>query len=373
MRSDPLPARRIVVKLGSALLIRPDGTGVDQAFLTDIAAGIQWLRQQGREVVVVSSGAIALGVNSLKLASKPKALSQRQALAAIGQSLLMRAWRDCLGALDIVTAQVLLTHDDLGHRKRFLNARHTVRAILDYAAVPIINENDTVATEEIKLGDNDNLSAQICSLVSADLLIILSTFDGLFTADPAVDPHSKRIPLVATIDESIAKLVGTSITQAGTGGMATKLQAVRAATRHGTAAVIAQGRQSQVLQRLVEGHDIGTYFSPQEGRVRGKRHWLAFTLKPAGSLTVDFGAKIALVEHGRSLLPGGVTAAAGEFDVGDAVRILDLDGNEIARGLVSYTADEIRRIAGQRSDRIESLLGYQHGDEVVHRDDLVLL
>ncbi|MDB4956476.1 MAG: Glutamate 5-kinase [Myxococcales bacterium] len=356
--------RRIVIKIGSRLLAeapasRP-ATIADQVFE---------LRRRGLEVVIVSSGAIALGMRRLKLAQRPTEMPALQAAAAVGQSQLMQHWEHAFGAHEIEIGQVLLTHDDLADRGRFLSARLTLRALLDHGCVPIINENDTVATEEIKFGDNDQLAALVCNLVSADLLVMLTDVEGVR------DASGVRMPIVRDIEREAAPVAGKSTTGGvGSGGMASKVGSARIVTRTGMPAVVASGRESDVIVRVLAGEDVGTLFVPATGgQLSSRKHWIAFGSKPGGRLTVDEGAMRALRESGRSLLPAGILAVEGDFALGDTVSIVGRDGTEIARGLVAYTADDLRKIQGLQSAGIEARLGYKGIDEAIHRDDLVIL
>jgi glutamate 5-kinase len=330
-------------------------------------------------VVVVSSGAIAMGVKALRLPHRPGDLPGLQAAAAVGQSRLMQHWQHAFAPHDLLIGQVLLTHDDLGDRRRFLSARLTLRALLDQGVVPIINENDTVAVEEIKFGDNDQLAALVSSLVSADALIILTDVDGVW------DEHGQRIPVVRDVEREAAPVAGASTGDGvGSGGMASKVQSAKMVTRLGIPAVVAPGRDPRVLLDVLAGVDRGTVFLPARGSgqagagsgartVTRRKHWIAYGAKPAGRLVIDDGARRALVEAGKSLLPKGIAAVEGEFDAGETVSIIGPDGSELARGLAAYDAGALRRIRGLHSSDIEATLGYRSLDEAIHRDDLVLL
>jgi glutamate 5-kinase len=366
-------ARRIVVKVGSAVLCSGPTQGVDPEVIDRLRDGIAALVRSGREVVVVSSGAIALGVRQLKLSQRPTAIDERQALAAIGQSSLMREWRDALSRRGLHGAQVLLTHGDLADRKRYLNARRAIQAMLRMGAVPVVNENDTVATEELQFGDNDGLSAQVAGLLSAELLVLLSTHDGLFDKNPDAHPDAARVPFVERVTDAVVAMAAEETSRWGTGGMGSKIQAARTAARSGIATVIASGHAPHVLDRVVAGEDVGTLFAPERERLASRKHWIAYSLKPQGTLQVDVGAERALREGGKSLLASGISGAEGRFDVGDAVRVVGASGVEFARGLVAYSAQDVQRIAGRHSDEIEPLLGQSRAAAVIHRDDLVLL
>jgi glutamate 5-kinase len=361
-------ARRIVVKIGSRLLAESPASRP-----ASIADQVVELRRRGVEVVIVSSGAIALGMRTLKLAARPHEMPVLQAAAAVGQSKLMQHWEHAFDVHDLPIGQVLVTHDDLGDRRRFLSARLTLRALLDHAVVPIINENDTVATEEIKFGDNDQLAALVCNLVSADALVILTDVEGVR------DAAGVRIPIVRDIDREAAPVAGGSTSGVGSGGMASKVGSARTVTRTGVPAVIAPGREADVLVRVLAGADVGTLFVPprQGGQTSGllsaRKHWIAYGAKPSGSLTVDDGAARALREGGKSLLPAGIIAVTGEFELGDTVSVVTASGGELARGLVAYGSDELHKISGLQSAGIEARLGYKSTDEAIHRDDLVIL
>lgn len=363
--------KRIVVKVGSSLLT-DGGKALDPKFLQKLAGELHALRQSGKEVALVTSGAVAAGVAALGIA-KPREIPRKQAVAAIGQSKLMHAYEQVFGAMGVQVAQVLITGDDLGHRHRFLNARNAVSALFDMGVLPIFNENDTVAVEEIKVGDNDNLSALVASMIEADLLIILSDVAGLYDADPRAHPDANRLSVVGEIDSKIERLAGGAGSTAGTGGMITKLQAAKKAAASGVPTLIAAGLETDVLKRLVAGEDLGTLFQSSADKMASRKHWIAFVLKPLGKLVLDAGAAKAVQESGKSLLPSGVTAVEGKFQRGDAVAICDASGHEFARGVAEYGADEVRRLTGKKSTEIEAILGYKYGDELVHRDDLVLL
>jgi glutamate 5-kinase len=359
-------ARRVVIKIGSRLLSE-DPVGRPAALAVEVAA----LRARGVSAVVVSSGAIALGRQALGLAERPRELPRLQAAAAVGQGRLMQAWERAFAPHGLPVAQILLTHDDVGARGRFLAARHAIAALVgDFGAVPIINENDTVATEEIKFGDNDGLAALVVNLVAAEALIILTDVNGLHDADPRAG--GVRIPVVVDIDRE-AGAAGGSSSGIGTGGMASKVQAAKIAGRTGVPTVVAEGRRPDVVRAVLAGEDLGTLFTPSEERLASRKHWIAFALRPAGAVVVDAGARAAVCDKQKSLLPSGIRAVNGRFEAGEPVSVLDEDGRELARGLASYSADEIERIRGKRSADIEAILGYKNLDEVIHRDDLVVL
>ena len=356
-------ARRVVVKIGSRLLAEsPAGRPAA------IADQIVELRRRAVEVVVVSSGAIALGVRRLRLPGRPRELPALQAAAAVGQSRLMQHWEHAFAVHDLAIGQVLLTHDDLGDRRRFLSARLTLRALLDHGVVPIVNENDTVATDEIRFGDNDQLAALVVNLVSADALVMLTDVEGVR------DAAGVRMPIVRDIEREAVPVAGGSTSGVGLGGMASKVSSARIVTRTGVPAVVAPGREPDVLPRVLAGADLGTLFVPGDDVLSARKHWIAYGARPSGRLVIDDGAARALRDHGKSLLPAGIIGVAGEFDLGDTVSVVvGAGGSELARGLVAYPAADLRKISGLQSAAIEARLGYKSIDEAIHRDDLVLM
>lgn len=362
--------RRVVIKVGSGVI--SDDHGLDLAMIEAVAAGIGDLRERGYEVVLVSSGAVAAGKADLGIVGRPRSIPLKQAAAAIGQSRLMRAYKDTFRPVGVKVGQVLLTRDDLANRRRYLNARNTLMTLLEHRVLPVINENDTVVVDEIRFGDNDNLSAMVTNLVEANLLVILSDVDGLYDHDPRQNGQAKLIPLVEKITEEIETMAGGTGNSLGTGGMATKIKAAKKASLFGVGTVIVNGRLPNVLPRLFDGEELGTYFLPATDRMAAKKHWIAFTKKPKGKLFVDDGAKRALMDMGRSLLPSGINGLEGGFDRGDAVRLCDQSGTEFAKGVINYSLPELLRIMGKKTSEIEKILGYKYGDEVVHRDNLVL-
>jgi glutamate 5-kinase len=363
--------KRWVVKIGSALLTN-EGRGLNQDGIATWVEQMAVLRQQGHEVVLVSSGAVAEGMSRLGWTRRPHALHEQQAAAAVGQMGLVQAYESCFQQHGMHTAQVLLTHDDLSNRGRYLNARSTVRTLLDLGVVPIINENDTVVTDESRFGDNDTLGALVANLIEAELLVILTDQDGLCDKDPRQHADAKLIhetPVNAPELENMASGAGGAL---GRGGMLTKVRAARVAARSGSATLIAAGREDNVLLRLAKGEELGTLFLPDQEPVAARKQWLAGHLQLRGSLTLDAGAVKVLRDSGKSLLPVGVKAVTGDFLRGEMVSCLDEAGNEIARGLVNYSAQDISRIQGQPSSRIEELLGYVDEPELIHRDNLIL-
>ncbi len=363
--------RRCVVKIGSALLTN-NGLGLDVPAITGWVGQIAQLRARGLEVVLVSSGAVAAGMQRLGFKTRPHALHELQALAAVGQMGLVQLYESLFHQHGIHTAQVLLTHDDLSNRERYLNARSTLRTLLGLGAVPVINENDTVATEEIRFGDNDTLAALAANLVEAELLVILTDQAGLYNKDPRQHVDATLVHEGEAGDPVLLDMAGGAGTF-GRGGMRTKLLAAAKAQRSGAATVIAWGREPEVLPRVLAGERIGTLLTPSQGRVAARKQWLAGQLQIRGRLTLDDGAVRVLRQSGKSLLPVGVKAVEGRFARGEVVACFNLAGHEVARGLVNYASDETARIIGKPSDQIESVLGYVDEPELIHRDNMVVL
>lgn len=363
-------ARRIVVKIGSSLVHDAKTGKANQPWLTALAADIAELRKGGREVIIVSSGAVALGRARIK--TDPRKLADKQAAAAVGQSLLMQAWENALAPHDIMAGQILLTRDDTERRRRWLNARATAHALLQHGIVPVVNENDTVATEEIRYGDNDRLAARTAQLVQADLLVLLSDVDGLYTADPRRDPQARHLPVIERLTPEILAMASGANAEAGvgTGGMATKLAAVQIAGSAGCATLIASGLTDNPLRKVRDGAKA-SLFHPSTAPLHAWKQWIAGSVAPAGTLMLDEGAVKAL-RSGKSLLPSGVTTVKGRFEKGDSVVLSGPDGLRLGVGLAGYPADEMNMIRGHHSDEIESLIGYRGPSVVVHRDDLVL-
>ncbi|MBU2952361.1 glutamate 5-kinase [Marinobacter sp. F3R08] len=365
-------ARRLVIKIGSALLTN-DGRGLDEAALGLWVDQIAELIDEGVEVVVVSSGSVAVGMSRLGLTARPEQLHELQAAAAIGQMGLVQTWEAQFKRHDIHAAQILLTHDDLSDRKRYLNGRSTLRALLDFGVVPIVNENDTVVTDEIRFGDNDTLGALVANLIEADGLIILTDQLGLFDSDPRKNADARLVTERRAGDQELDAMAGGGAGALGRGGMQTKLRAARLAARSGAFTVIVGGRIEGVIGRLRQGDVIGTLLLPEQGRIAARKQWLASHLKTRGRLTLDAGAVKVLCRGGRSLLPVGVKSVEGKFRRGEMVSCVDESGAEVARGLVNYDASEARAIAGRSSDRIADVLGYIYGEEMIHRDNMVIV
>jgi glutamate 5-kinase len=347
--------------------------GIKRESVAHLARSLAALHNAGTEVVLVTSGAIAAGMGRLGMKERPRTIPAKQAAAAVGQIALMALYEEDFSAHGVRVAQILLTHDDLANRRRYLNAKHTMGTLLGAGVIPIVNENDTVAVEEIQLGDNDNLSAQVAVLVEADLLVILSDVAGLYDRDPRVHAEAQLIPLVEQFDEDLIASEGNA-GPLGRGGMTSKCQAAHKAALSGIPTIIADGRREETLAMVFNPQaETGTLFLPVADRLASRKHWIAYTLKPAGVLVVDAGAYAAIRERGRSLLPPGVREVRGTFDEGECVTCLDDGGREFARGLVNYSSAALERIKGARTSQIEQILGYKVSDEVIHRDDLALL
>src|SRR5216683_3796270 len=364
------PVRRIVIKVGSAVL--SDAKGLRANVIDHLANQIESVLRSGRQVVLVTSGAIAAG--RARLGRHGASIAERQAAAATGQIELMRQWAKAFDVRGRTIAQLLLTHQDVAERPRRLNALHTIRALMAADVLPVVNENDTVAVEEIRLGDNDVLSSLVSSLVQAQLLIILSDVAGVLTGDPRERSDARLIPVITDPEAEMRGLVAEKAGPLGVGGMATKLKAARQAARAGIAVIIAEGREAGVITLALDpARETGTLIVPAGVRLKSRKHWIAFALRPAGSLGVDRGATDALCTKGRSLLPSGIREVRGDFGGGDCVSLLDPDGVEFGRGLVNYPAADVLKVAGRRSTEIPNLLGYKVADEIIHRDNFVLM
>jgi len=362
---------RVVVKIGTSLLTAGAG-GVRRSMIERLARQTSRLRETGREVIMVTSGAIGAGLEPLGYGKRPKTLPSLQACAAVGQTQLMRIYEATFRRFGIPVGQVLLTRDGLHDRKRYLNARNTLHALVDRGAVPIVNENDTVSVDEIRFGDNDLLSALVTDLAEAELLVILTDVPGFMTADPRTHQAARLIDTVEEITDDLAAAATVGGTFLGTGGMVSKIEAGRMVNRSGELMVIAGGDERNVLVRILEGRTVGTLFVPRRGRLQSRKRWIAFGRRGKGVVTVDEGARRALAERGKSLLASGVVGVSGRFDAGDGVTVRTASGDEIARGLSNYSAEDIGRIKGRKTSEIESILGRKDFDEVIHRDNLVV-
>ena len=371
-RKDIPNTKRWVVKIGSAMLTG-NGQGLDrEAFSGWVDQLAEWVKR-GNELVLVSSGAVAEGMCRIGMPQRPTSLHELQAVAAIGQMGLVKAWETCFAKRHMHTAQVLLTHDDLTNRRRYLNARSTLRTLLSMGVVPVVNENDAVANEELRFGDNDTLAALVANLVQADLLILLTDQDGLYSADPRTDSSAKLIDQAEAMDESLDQMAGKGTGTFGRGGMQTKLRAARIAARSGTATVIASGAAENGLQKIANGEKVGTLLVSNQNPDAARKQWLAGHLQVKGKLVLDDGAVNVLKKSGKSLLPVGVVSVSGHFNRGEVVSCVDVNGNEIARGLVNYGSADAQKIVGKSSDQIKSILGYIDDVELIHRDNLVLV
>ena len=365
-------ARRVVVKIGSQILSSEGG--IEEARLRALVRELAELHDRKKDIVVVSSGAVAAGMTRLGRKEKPKTIPEKQALAAVGQIKLMALYERHFAKFDKSVAQLLLTHEDLANRQRYINAKHTFQMLLESSIIPIVNENDTVAVEEMKFGDNDHLSALVATLLEADLLVILSDVDGVYDKDPRAHQEAELIPLITEPKGLSESIVGDSLSAFGTGGIVSKLGAAEKAALAGIPTVVASGMQSGVLGKVfAEDEACGTLILPEVNRLTSRKHWIAYNLNPSGEIVVDQGAHDAVVQKGKSLLPSGLREVRGVFGVGECVRCVDLEGREFARGLVNYSAQELNQIKGLHTSRIEKILGYKAYDEIIHRDDLVVL
>lgn len=365
-------AHTVVVKVGTNVLTNADGT-LDPARLQALADQVERIRRTGRKVALVSSGAIGAGIGALGLSRRPTDLRQLQACAAVGQSSLMQAYRECLAQHGTHTAQILLTAGDFDNRRRYLNARNTIVTLFEWNCLPIINENDTVSVAEIRFGDNDHLAAMVTNLLQAPLLILLTVVDGLYEVDPATRPNAVPIATVPIIDANILGMAGGSKSSLGTGGMRSKLRAARLATAAGESVIMANGSRPGVLDALFAAEPLGTLFLPHGTTLPAWKRWLGFTAQPKGRLVVDAGARQAVQTKGRSLLPIGMVQVAGAFRKGDVVALFDPDGVEFARGLTNYSSDDAAKICGVRTEQIQGVLGAVPYEEVIHRDNLVVI
>jgi glutamate 5-kinase len=365
-------AKRVVIKIGSSVITSRE-RGLNLGRIDTLAKEVFQFQKQGRQVVLVSSGAVASGLEPLGLTQRPQDIALKQAAAAVGQSRLMWSYEKAFQPFGLTVAQVLLTHEDLNQRRRFLNARNTLLTLLERGVLPIINENDTVAVEEIQFGDNDMLAGLVAHLIDAQLLIILSDVEGLYTQDPKANPQAELLRVVEEVTPEIERLAGGTTTAEGTGGMTSKVRAAKQAAAYGVATMVVSGKVPGILARLSSGEKLGTLFLPHPSRLKSRKHWIAYSRRCKGRMYLDSGAVSALLQKGKSLLPSGIVKVDGKFEGGDAVSCLDERGVEVARGLVNYSSREIERIKGIRTTEIEKRLGYKFSDEVIHRDNLVIL
>ncbi|OIP90035.1 MAG: glutamate 5-kinase [Syntrophaceae bacterium CG2_30_49_12] len=363
--------KRILIKIGSAVLTGEEGLNLN--IIEQLVDEIAELKRKGYEVMLVTSGAIASGKHRMGIKGDLKSMPQKQAAAAIGQGRLMRVYSNTFGKHGLFVAQILLTMSDLTDRKRFLNIRNTLSTLMDWGVIAIINENDTVAVDEIKFGDNDHLAATVTNIIGAHLLINLTSTDGLYDRNPLKSGEAKLLPLVEEITEKIEAMATEEANSVGTGGMKSKILAAKKVTAFGIPCIIAPGRRKDVLQDVLAGKEIGTLFLPMDECLTSRKYWIAFTLKSRGKLFIDEGAKKALLEQGKSLLPSGIAMVEGNFGVGDPATCVDRNGTPLAKGLVNYSAAEIRKIMGLKTSEVEQVLGYKDYDEIIHRNNLVLI
>lgn len=362
--------KRAVVKAGSGILTAKDG--LNRRVINELTDDICDLREKGIEVILVSSGAIASGLKKIGLTRRPQSITQQQAVAAVGQSTLMMAYEKAFGRHEQKVAQILITRDDLNHRGRYLNARNTIFTLLDWNIVPIINENDTVVVDEIKFGDNDNLSAMVTNMTESQLLVNLTDMDGFFDKDPRIHKDAHLIRVVEEVNREVMRSASSIPGFLGTGGMASKIRAAQKVSIRGVPTIIANGLKGGILKRIFQGEEIGTFFMPKDVALSSRKHWIVFTKSPKGEIVIDPGAEEAIIKKGKSLLPSGIRAVKGRFSLGDSVVLLNNDNRQLAVGMVNYHSGDIKKIMGLKSTDIESKLGYKHDDEVIHRDNLVV-
>lgn len=364
--------KRIVIKIGSNILSNDFGE-LDTNIVGNIAGHVSYIAFRGYEVVIVSSGAVLAGMKKLGLKSKPKDIRLKQAAAAIGQSSLMWAYEKAFAEFQHKVAQILLTREDFSDRKKYINSKNTITTLLSYGIIPVINENDTIATDEIKFGDNDNLAALVSILIEAEKLLILSDVDGLYDKDPRINSQARLISYVDEINPDIENISGGSGSSVGTGGMYSKVLAAKKATSHGIAVTIVNGKKPELLRLIIEGKETGTFFKPLRTIRSQRKGWIAYSSRSRGSLSLDEGAVKAITRMGKSLLPSGVTAIDGKFDVGDSVNCLNPQGERVAKGLINYSSSDMKKIIGRRTSEIEGVLGFKYSDEIIHRDNMVIL
>lgn len=364
-------AKRVVVKVGSAIITSENGVDLD--VIDNLVKEISFLHNSGREVILITSGAVAAGKRKMRLSDTIDLnIKQKQALAAIGQSRLMHDYDEAFSKHNKTIAQILLTHSDLAHRKRYLNVRNTILTLFDLGTIPVINQNDTVSAEELRFSDNDNLGAMVANLIEADMFICLTDVDALYDKNPSQDPSAKPIYTVAEVNEEIENMAGNSKSVLGTGGMQSKIIAAKMVSAGGGSSFIGPGRQKNILQHLFSGEMVGTFFLPRREKMQSRKQWIAYVLKPQGSLVLDKGACAAISQRGRSLLPSGILEVVGDFEKGDAVRLINEQRQILAVGLVNFNAQDVNRIKGQQTSKIVEILGFKENDEVMHRDNLVL-
>ncbi len=363
--------KKVVVKVGSAVLTTEDG--LNHRVISQLVSEIAFLRSIGCEVILVSSGAVAVGRSKLSLWQPTLSLREKQAAAAVGQAGLIRQYEKKFALKNLRTAQVLLTHGDLAQRDRYLNIQNTINSLLDWGVIPIVNENDTVSVEELRFGDNDTLGALITNIIGADIFICLTDVDSLYTANPVTDPLAQPVHTVEAVTDDVCKMAGHSGSSLGTGGMRSKIMAARMVAARGGHSFIGPGRRSEVIQQLFAGKLVGTFFLPNEEKekLHSRKHWIAYTLRPQGALVLDDGACRAVQRKGSSLLPAGIVEVSGDFSKGDAVRCLNRRGEKVAAGLVNYKSSEIAKLCGRQTSEIKDILGYKNSDEIIHRNDLV--
>jgi glutamate 5-kinase len=364
-------AKRVVVKVGSAILTAEDGMNFD--VVQNLAKEIAFLHDSGREVILITSGAVAAGRRKIMMAQTNLTIKEKQALAAIGQSSLMHYYDEAFNVYGKNIAQILLTHSDLSDRTRYLNVRNTILTLFKFGVIPVINENDTVSTEELKFSDNDNLGALVANLIEADMFICLTDVDALYESDPQTDPKARPLYTVTEITPEIEAMAGNSKSILGTGGMQSKINAAKMVAAGGGSSFIGPGRQNNILQHLFSGEMVGTFFLPRKEKMQSRKRWIAYVLKPKGTLFLDEGACVAVSKNGKSLLPTGIMQIEGDFEVGDSVLCLSENRKQIAVGLSNFSSEELSKIKGLRTDKIEQVLGYKEVDEVLHRNNLVVL
>ncbi len=366
-----LKRNRIVVKVGTSTLTHPTGK-LDLRQMEKLVRELADLANQGKEIILVSSGSVGAGMGRLGFSKRPRNLREKQAVAAVGQGILLHMYEKIFAEYGLIVAQILLTRDDFAERSRYLNISHTFSQLLEYGVLPIVNENDTTAVDELKFGDNDSLAALVAGVIDADLLVLLTDIEGLYDAHPKLHPDAKKIDLIEEITPQVEALAGGAGSDLGTGGMSTKIQAAKICTNYGIPMVIASGTKEGVLQQILNGEQIGTLFLPREEKLCGRKKWLAYGSPPAGQINVDEGAADALVKEGKSLLPIGILKVIGNFEAGATVSVVDSQGIEVARGITNYNAFELNKIKRKKTKEIENILGHKDYDEAIHRDNLVL-